>query len=1015
MKSTVLENDPKNNNKLGSVMVVGGGVAGMQAALDLAEQGFFVYLIERSPSIGGRMSMLDKTFPTNDCAMCMISPKLVEVGRHNNIEVLTLANLTELTGEPGRFTAKVRIEPRYVDPAKCVGCGLCAEKCPKKVPDEFNQRLSTRKAIYIPYPQSVPLIYSIDRNHCIYFAKGKCRACEKFCQSKAIDFDQKEEVRSLKVGAVILAPGFDLVPGNIRPELGYGRYPNVISSLEFERILSASGPYTGHVKRPSDQLEPKKIAWIQCVGSRDKSLGRGFCSSVCCMYATKEAMLAREHISGLETAVFYLDIRAQGKGFDAYYERAAAQGVRYIPSMISRVAQDPRTKNLRLSYIDPTSNQIKEEEFDLVVLSLGMTPSAGTKELAARLNLKINADGFALTEPTNPLATSRPGVFTCGVFQSPKDIPETVSQASAAAAEASALLAPGRGTLVHPIEIPDEKDVADQEPRVGIFICHCGINIAGVLDVPELVKYAQSLPHVVHAQNYLYACSTDSQDHLKKMIDEHHLNRVIIASCSPRTHEPLFQATVAQAGLNKYLFEMANIRDQCAWVHGSEPEKATAKAKDLIHMSLSRALALRPLSESTLSVKPRGLVLGGGIAGMVSALSLADQGFETVLVEKEEALGGQALLLYRTLEGLEVQPYLEDLIRKVETHPGIVVRTGCEPIDLGGYVGNFKVTLHSNKSEWVEDCGAVIMATGGREYSPTEYLYGQDPRVLTQRELETALTEKKERVQKAKTIVMIQCVGSRNEKNPSCSRICCGQAVKNALRLKEQNPQVRIVILYRDIRTFGFKEYYYQQAREAGVLFIRFYPENPPQVEARGDLLSVQVREPALDRIVELKADLLILSAGVRPHPDTKQLSSLFKLPRTAEGFFLEAHVKLRPLDFANAGFFLAGLAHGPKYIEESIAQAKAAAARAGTLLAKSTIKLSGSKAIVDKTKCSVCLTCVRACPFNVPIINTGHAEINPALCQGCGVCVSECPAKAISLQHSTDEQLRAKIEALAA
>jgi len=1004
------------NKPTGAVLVVGGGVAGMQAALDLAEQGFYVYLVEQSPSIGGRMSMLDKTFPTNDCAMCMISPKLVEIGRHNNIEVLTLAALTDLKGKPGRFTATVRLEPRYIDSAKCVGCGLCAEKCPKKVPDEFNQRLSWRKAVYIPYPQSVPLIYSIDKENCIFFAKGTCRACEKFCQSKAIDFNQQAQVRSIDVGAVILAPGFDLVPGDIRPELGYGRYPNVISSLEFERILSASGPYTGHIKRPSDQAEPKKMAWIQCVGSRDKSLNRVFCSSVCCMYATKEAMLAREHIPGLEASIFYLDIRAQGKGFDAYYQRAETQGVRYVPSMVSRIAQDPRTKNLRLHYADPETNQIKEEEFELVVLSLGMVPSAGTRELAAKLDIGLNQDGFALTEQTNPLATTRPGIFTCGVFQSPKDIPETVGQASAAAAEAAALLAPSRGTLIREVETPEERDVSAEEPRVGIFICHCGINIAGVLDVPALVEYAKGLPQVVHAQNYLYACSTDSQDHLKKMIEEHRLNRVIISSCSPRTHEPLFQATLSQAGLNKYLFEMANIRDQCSWVHGSDPKKATAKGKDLIRMSLARTLALNPLSESTLSVIQRGMILGGGVAGMNAALSLADQGFETVLVEKEESLGGQARFLDRTLEGLSVPQYLQGLINKVNAHPRIFVRTGAEPVGLNGFVGNFKIRLHSKDKEWEEECGALIIASGGTEYKPTEYLYGRDSRVLTQREIETSMVQGDPKILKAKTVVMIQCIGSRNQENPSCSRICCGAAIKNALRLKEQNPQTQVIVLYRDIRTFGFKEYYYQQAREAGVLFIRYFPENPPKVESNSQGLSVKVIDPSLNEEIDIRADLLVLSTGVRPHPDAEQISSLFKLPRTSEGFFLEAHVKLRPLDFASAGFFLAGLAHSPKFLEESIAQAKAATARAATLLANETIKVSGLKAVVDEEKCAVCLTCVRTCPYNVPYIGPdSYAVIEAALCQGCGACVSECPGKAISLQHSTDKQVLAKVQAMMA
>jgi len=1008
--------EKKNSGLSGAVLVVGGGIAGIQSALDLADQGFYVYLVESAPSIGGRMSMLDKTFPTNDCSTCMLSPKLVEIARHNNVEILTLARLRELKGEPGRFEAKVVQEPRYVDPAKCVGCGICAEKCPKNVPNEFNQGLSKRKAVYLRYPQAVPLVYSIDKENCIYFAKGRCRACEKFCQNEAIDFDQQERVLTLRVGAVILAPGFDLVPGDIRPELGYGRYANVLTSLEFERLLSASGPSSGQVRRPSDNEEPKRVAWIQCVGSRDPSLGRDYCSYVCCMYATKQALLAKEHMEGLDAAIFFMDIRAQGKGFDRYYERAKNErGVRYVRSMISRVLEDPSTGNLEIEYLDEADREVRES-FDMVILSLGMKPGAASGELAEAAGVKTDRFGFSAFNDLNPLLTNRAGVFVCGTIQAPRDIPDTVMQASGAAAEAAAVLSKARGAEVMLPEVPAERDVSGETPRIGVFICHCGTNIAGVVDVPGAVEYARDLPYVEYAENLLFACATDSHDKIANLIREHNLNRVVVASCSPRTHEALFQQTLRQAGLNPYLFEMANIRDQCSWVHAHDHEAATAKAKDLIRMSVARAALLRPLHKLPVDVQQSALVIGGGVAGMTAALNLAEQGFAAHLVEKTDELGGIARRLTRTLEGFDVPAYLAALKEKVLAHKLIKVHLEAEVASTTGHMGQFVSKLKSgDRSETVQH-GALIVATGGREYEPTEYLAGQDERVLTQLSLHEALYRDEKALDKVKDVVMIQCVGSRDEKHPYCSRICCSAAVANALRIKEISPETEVTILFRDMRTFSLKELYYREARDRGVRFIRFDPDQPPEVAAGNDGLEITVFDQILREPIMLRADRLVLSAAVRPQKDAPVLTETLKIPPDADGFFMEAHLKLRPVDFASNGFFLAGLAHGPKFLEESIAQAKAAAARAAIVLAKASIEVGGVVAVVDPGKCAACLTCVRTCPYDVPHIGShGYAEIEPALCHGCGICVSECPGKAITLQHSTDDQILAKEQALVA
>jgi len=1002
-------------NKIGAIAVIGGGIAGIQASLDAANSGFKVYLIERNPSIGGIMAQLDKTFPTNDCSTCMISPKLIEVAKHPNIEIISYAEVLDVSGPPGNFSIKINKKARYVDEDRCVGCGICAGKCPKKVPDEFNRGLGKRKAIYVSFPQAVPLIYTIDRDNCIYFKTGRCRACEKFCENKAIDFEQQDRVIEIGAGAVILAPGFETFDASIKGEYGYGRYPNVITSIEYERILSAGGPFQGHIQRPSDGEVPKRIAWIQCVGSRDTSLGRGYCSYVCCMYAIKQAVISKEHDREIDTSIFYIDIRAQGKGFDRYFERAKSEsGVRFVRSMISRVVENPINHNLEINYIDE-SGGIRTEEFDMVVLSVGLSPNYAFQTLAKDLKIELNQFGFCESKPLELVSTSRPGFFVCGVFQSPKDIPETVLQGSSAAAEATSFLADVRGTMVKEEVYPEEEDVSGKEPRIGVFVCHCGINIAGVVDVNAVSEFAKTLPHVVFADNYLFTCSTDTQEEMKKIIREYKLNRVVVASCSPRTHEPLFQDTLREAGLNKYLFEMANIRDQDSWVHANEKENATEKAKDLVRMSVARAALLEPLHEIPFNVVQKGLVVGGGLAGLSAALTLAEQGYETYLIEKSEELGGNAKTLYYTEDGARPSEYLKDLIQKVKDNPLIKIYTNAEVISCSGHVGKFTSTISVNGKKEEISYGVAIIATGGQEYRPKEYLYGENSNVLTQRELEERLAASDEGLKNIKNLVMIQCVGSRDDEHPYCSRICCTEAIKNSLKLKELNPKVNIYVLYRDIRTFGFKEFYYKKAREAGVRFIRYEPDKKPQVKEEEGILQISVYDPNLRSNIELRTDILVLSTAIRPHPDSKSLATVFKLPYDQDGFFLEAHLKLRPLDFTNAGFFLCGLAHGPKFADESIAQAKGAASRACTILSKSHMYVGGAVAQVDGSRCVACLTCVRTCPYNVPKLDEeeGVIHIDTAACQGCGNCAVACPRGAITVGHNTDEQFLAKIAAL--
>jgi len=1477
MSNTVKQQDTK---KVGAVMVVGGGICGMQSALDLANSGFKVYLVEETTSIGGRMAQLDKTFPTNDCSMCMISPKLIEVSKHLNIELITNAQVQSLSGEAGNFKVKVLKKPRFIDVTKCSSCGDCVQVCPVSQASEFEGGLATRKAIYKRYPQAIPGALAISKRgtsackitcpahisvqgYVALIAKGKyqealnlireenpfpavcgrvcthpcetkcqrgkvdepisichlkrfvadevraggkdkppspmpsknkkvaivgsgpaglsaayylalwgyqptvfealpvaggmmavgipsyrlpkdvlnaeidfiksvgveiktntpigkslslkdlkaqgyeatfiaigahknnklgvegedlkgvrpgvgflrdaalgkplnigqrvavvgggnvaidaartalrsgaktvmilyrrsrqempandeeildaeeegieirylvaptkiigtdgkvtaiecvkmkltdpdesgrrkpvplkgsefkididavipaigqstdlsflgsesmievnkgstikvdkltlqtnvsgvfaagdavlgpatvieaiaggkeaaisidrylsgknlhdgrernfteaevstedieklprkqtpklspeerkkdfrevalnfsaeeakaeaerclscgicseCYQCVIACQAKAINHAMKEEVVDLDVGAVVLAPGFEPFDATIKPEYGYGRMQNVVTSMQFERILSASGPYQGQVRRPSDGKHPVKIAWIQCVGSRDETCGRDYCSSVCCMYATKEAIIAKEHASEIQPTIFYIDVRAHGKGFERYYESAKNRfGVRYVKGIISGVKELQKSKNLVLEYTGEDSKKVREE-FDMVVLSVGIVPSASTKDLAQKLGIDIDRFGFCKTEELRPNISSREGIYVAGTFDAPMDIPESVMHASSAACLASEAIASARGTMVTEKKYPPEIELDGQEPRVGVFVCRCGTNIARVVDVPSVAAYAATLPHVVHAEENLYTCSTDTQAKIIQAIKEKNINRVVVASCSPRTHEPLFQDTIREAGLNRFLFEMANIRDQCSWVHATHPVEATEKSRDLVRMAVARVVNLEPLHESPAPIKRSALVIGGGLAGMTAALGIAAQGFDAVLVEKEKELGGNLRHIYYTLDGSDPQALLASLLERIKKEPRVKVYTGAKIADFSGYVGNYRTTISTADGSTVDvEHGVVILATGGVEYRPTEYQSGKSDKVLTQLDLENKIAKGDPAVKGLKSVVMIQCVGSREEEHMYCSRVCCTQAVMNALKLKEKNPEIEVYVLYRDIRTFGMNELKYREARNKGITFIRFDVEKKPDVKIHDGRVEVKVFDSVLGTDILLEPDMLVLSSAIRPQPDAQQFASKLKLPLTQDGFYMEAHMKLRPLDFVNDGMYLCGLAHGPKSISESISQARGAVSRAMTILSKPYLMVGGVVSEVDATRCVACLTCVRSCPYGVPVINEDKvAYIEPAACQGCGICASACPRKAIKLRHYSDAQVMAKTAVL--
>ena len=1474
----------KKGQKTGSVMVVGGGIAGIQASLDLADAGYKVYLVESATAIGGRMAQLDKTFPTNDCSMCTISPRLVAAGTHRNIEIITNAELAQLAGQAGNFTARLAIKPHYVDLEKCTGCGVCAENCPVAVPDEYNQLLNDRKAIFKEYPQAVPNKFAMTRigvppchdscpihgNPCGYLAltaagkfeeayasateknpfpsicgricehpceqvcnrgnldapvsiayikrfladrhheqgveptpqekqasivengrkvaiigsgpaglaaalelrkmgysvtifekhgvlggmmrigipeyrlptevierdiqnildygievrlnshiqgqadieqmfkegaeavflsvgshksmrlgiegencenassgidflrnvrlgrktsvkkkvivigggnvamdcarsalrlggknvsivcleardkmpaypweaawaeeegveiraakatkriivedgrfagiellnvkkmafvegrldlettpgteeilagdelivaigqkpdlgllgecgrikltkrgtaevdektgmtswkgvfvggdvirgaasvvqatadgqraakaidayiKGEefepelesqpvveisaqelkerkekviqrhemptigldrrrtfeevdlgfteemakaeaerclfcavcswCGLCAKVCEAGAILYSDKPKERTLDVGALILAPGFDLYDAEKKGEYGYRRFPNVVSGMDYERILSASGPYGGHIKRPSDGAPPKKIAFIQCVGSRDQD--NPYCSTVCCMYATKQAIITKEHTLDAECKVFVMDVRAFGKGFDEYYERAKDKyGVRYIYTRPSAVRQDFKTGNLSLEFTEDGVKWV-EEEFDMVVLSIGLCARENSVKLAEVCGIDLNEYRFAQSARFMPTASSREGIYLAGAFEGPKDIPESVTQASGAAALAMELLADVRGTEITPEEYPPEKDVSKAEARVGVFVCHCGSNIGGVIDCEKVAKYAGKLKDVVFSTDLMYTCSPDGLLTIKEKLEEHNLNRIVVASCTPRTHEPLFQKTIREGGLNPYLFEMANIRDQCTWVHTRLGEATEEKAIDLVRMAVGRARTIEPLATTTYVPKRDALVVGGGVAGMTAALSIANQGFAVHLVEKSDKLGGNLTKVRTTVEGHKPPELLKELETQIAHNDRITVYKKSAVKECKGFVGNFHSIIDSDGADIEIEHGAAIIAIGAHESKQDEYLYGRNDKVHTQLELEELLADDPEFAKGLNEVVMIQCVGSRIPENQMCSRVCCTEAIKNAIAIKRANPKARIAILYRDIRTYGFKEQYYNEARRLGVLFFRYDLDGKAVVaEDRAGNLNVRVRDLNSGLDLSFSPDALVLTTAIVPSEEHDKVGTAFKVPLTLECFFLEAHMKLRPVDFASDGLFLCGACHSPKFIDETVAQAQAAAARAVRILSAEVMEVSGVVSVVDPDKCAACLTCVRTCPYDVPQINAdGVAEIEAACCHGCGICASECPAKAIQLMHYKDAQVIAKTEAL--
>ena len=921
--------------------------------------------------------------------------------------------MQSISGEVGNFEIKLLQHPRYVDMDKCIACGICADKCPKKVTNEYDAGLSKRKSIYVKYDQAVPLKYAID-DSCIYFKNGKCKACEKFCPADAINFDDQIKELTINTGAVLIAPGCAVYDPAVYDTYGYKKSPNIVTSLEFERILAATGPYSGHLVRPSDEKEPQKIAWIQCVGSRDMHPGsQPYCSAVCCTYSIKEAIISKEHQKGeLDTAIFYIDMRTHGKDFERYYNRAQEAGVRFVKSKIGTILPDGDTGNLLISYTDEAGRRINES-FDIVVLSVGFGASKEALDLAHKLGIELDQYQHALTSSFEPVSTSKPGIFVCGTFESPKDIPQSVIESSASAAVVESTLAESRGSMIQIKETPEEVDVRGEPPRIGVFVCRCGTNIAGFLEVPDVVEYAKTLPNVVFAEDNLFSCSQDTQEQITQIIKEQNLNRVVVAACTPRTHEPLFQETLLNAGINKYLFEMANIRNQCSWVHSSQNEEATAKAIDLVRMAVSKISLLQPLVDPEILMNQSALVIGGGLSGITTAKNLAQQGYFTHLVEKNDVLGGQALNLYETWQGEDVQENLAGLIRDIESDANINILTGTEVKKVDGFVGNFQTTVTTATEEQVIEHGVTVIATGAKESKPDEYLYGEDPGVLTGLELDRKFIDNTLALNEINAAVFIQCVGSRIKERPYCSKVCCTHSVKSALKLKEIKPAMDVFIIYRDLRTYGLREEVYREARSKGVVFIRYDFDKGLIVAKDQDGLNVRCTSYVLQRELEVRADMLVLATAIVA-PQENPIAQLLKVPLNDDGFFAEAHVKLQPIDFSTKGVFVCGLAHAPKPVDEAIAQGLGAASRAGTLLSQKTVLGNAIVSNINALFCRGCQKCMEACPYQAISFHRDRVvcEVNQALCTGCGSCAVVCPSGAASVLHFDDQEVLAMVDA---
>lgn len=996
-----------------AVLVIGAGVGGVKASLELAEYGLKVYLCDLSPDIGGTLMQMDKWFPNSHCGMCQMLPLVASDEsaqfclrrglNHPNIEFLPLTEVKKLEGKAGNFTATLKTTPMGVNRELCSGCGLCAEVCPVEVASEFNQGLEKRKAIYVRNPLVAANAYLIDWDNCT-----RCGLCAEKCPNRAIELDVQDESRKIKIGAVVLSTGFEEFNAKLTSEYGYQRYPDVLTSIEMERLLSPSGPTRGMLVRPSDGKVPSSLAFLQCVGSRE--MDWNYCSSACCMYAIKEAVLAKDINPKTDVTIFYMDMRTFGKNNYRYFMEARDKyGINFVRSRVPVIKHDPVTGSILLTAKDEKGD-ITDHSFEMVVLSVGQVPPPGFTELSGVLGLETNQWGFCQAGEFTPVATGKEGIYICGSASSPKDIADTLVEAGAAACRVSGMLSiPAENT-----DAPNETiDETDDESRTAVVICSCGDEVGSVIDIKSLAESSQNLPGVVYTTESRFMCQKGSLDELIKAVKKSGANRIIFAACSSSAIGGIVTEALKDAGLSRAFTQFINLREGVAWVHKEQPEAATEKAWKLIAMAAERARLHKDSSGQSSTVMNRALIIGGGLSGMVAAQAISEHGYEVDLVEETDRLGGNLVHIHKTLRGEDPQKLLSDIVKAVVKNTSIHVHLNTGVKEVSGYAGNFNITL-SGDEEIPIQAGAIIVATGGSEYKPEEYSYGQNENIVTQSELEQKLFSGEIDIDNLEKVVMIQCVGSRNQERPYCSRICCSQAINNALELKQRNPEIQIFVLYRDMMSYGFMEEYYTEVREAGVIFVRYEIGEEPAVTVNNDKLSIEFEEPVLDETITMEPDMIVLSPAVLPRDSNKNLAETLEIDLTDEGFFKEAEIKFRPVDFNREGIYACGLALHPVNISESIAQAQAAAQRAVTLLSRGFLQPSLVVAEVNPRWCTGCEMCIEACPYGARIKDTakGIVVVREALCQGCGACAAVCPSGATKLRRFTDKQVFSMIDA---
>ncbi|MDM8515410.1 FAD-dependent oxidoreductase [Desulfobacterales bacterium HSG16] len=1011
-------------NNIKPVLVVGGGIAGIHCALTLAEMNHNVVLLEKSAALGGILPKLHRTYP--DCACCRIYKSMLDAETHPNIRILTHSEITDVKQDgPQDWSVSISTRTKCIDPDKCIACGLCAEVCPQEV---LCGGIESRKAAFIPYPQAVPYAYSIDTEECLHFKDDSCRECEKICPTGAISFSQQpDSLQSgefvLNAGAVVLATGISATPDAVLNKYGY-QQPNVFTALEFERLQSMSGPTHGRLVRPDNGTAPEKIAWIQCVGSRDaKEPGCGHCSSVCCMHAVKEAVGAKEKLGNdLTTDIFYMDLRAFGKGFEEYYNDAKARGVGFKRSRINEIIPPrPGTDRATVVYHDQDTNQVATGAYDMIVLSTGIQPPLENKSLIEQFGLYAGDSGFVETESLNPVVTPVPGLYVCGSLSGPKDIYDSMTEAGAAAGQAAAYMPlPARKTDVSldSVSSPDTT-------RIGLFICSCPID-KDKSSIDKNFDLLKEEPGVEVLCLDEVLCNKKGRKRIVDIVEKNALNQLLVTSCAPTVHRALLEGTLKARGLenmNICMVDLTMLASTLIHKSPAEAEKSSAVIKTGLKTELKTELKTGMLSADMLKAQIKALfsrgilpareasikstaalAVGASISGMEYALTLADKGIEVHLADARKSLTGSDAEMAMTWKDESLASIsVQELITAVTGNPQIHLHLNAQVTKNYGYVGNFvsEITdMNTGKATTV--ChGVTHIAPVTSELAPAEYLYGEHSGVVTLASLEKRLADPEEKLsKKTKNIVFIQCVGSREAERPYCSRTCCTRSLNLALKLKAMNPKLDITILFRDMRTFGLKELIYDKARKAGVVFIRYSIDDKPFVKSVDDnKLKAVVTEPLLNRKLVLEADMIVLAAA--EVAQNQKLGNLFSVDLDKNGFFAESHTKMKPVQFYRQGITMSGAAHSPKFSDESISQAKAAAACALTILQKSTIPLENAIAQVTVPSCPVCCTCVRACPYGIPRIEGHVSVIDPNLCQGCGACASLCPGQYIKMSEN--------------